>query len=100
MQGSIRVTHNRDIVPSVPPMWVGFHHVATEVWQVDFDVAHVRLLLAALNTRLRYALIASELLSELDSLLQGSNECASSSCCPEHKAEIRVDSILISIRAG
>lgn len=40
-QGSIRVTHNRDIVPSVPPMWVGFHHVATEVWQVDFDVAHV-----------------------------------------------------------
>ena len=41
VQGSIRVTHNRDIVPSVPPMWVGFHHVATEVWQVDFDVAHV-----------------------------------------------------------
>ena len=35
------MTHNRDIVPSLPPMWVGFHHVATEVWQVDFELAHV-----------------------------------------------------------
>lgn len=32
---SVRVTHNRDIVPSVPPTWVGFHHLATEAWQVD-----------------------------------------------------------------
>ena len=32
---SLRLTHNRDIVPSVPPTWVGFHHVATEAWQVD-----------------------------------------------------------------
>lgn len=32
---SVRLTHNRDIVPSVPPTWVGFHHVATEAWQVD-----------------------------------------------------------------
>ncbi|DBA78087.1 TPA: hypothetical protein ACH3X2_008060 [Trebouxia sp. C0005] len=32
---SVRVTHNRDIVPSVPPQYVGFHHVAREVWQLD-----------------------------------------------------------------
>lgn len=32
---SVRVTHNRDIVPSVPPQFVGFHHVAREVWQLD-----------------------------------------------------------------
>ena len=34
---SVRLTHNRDIVPSVPPTWVGFHHVATEAWQVDIE---------------------------------------------------------------
>jgi len=34
---SVRLTHNRDIVPSVPPTWVGFHHVATEAWQVDVE---------------------------------------------------------------
>ena len=38
---STRVTHNRDIVPSVPPTWVGFHHAATEAWQVDVDGAGV-----------------------------------------------------------
>ena len=38
---SVRVTHNRDIVPSVPPAWVGFHHVATEAWQVDVEGAGV-----------------------------------------------------------
>ena len=41
MQATVRFTHNRDIVPSLPPMWVGFHHVATEIWQVDFGIAHV-----------------------------------------------------------
>ena len=41
-QASWRFTHNRDIVPSWPPTWVGFHHVAREVWQVDFDGAGVR----------------------------------------------------------
>ena len=40
-QVSVRVTHNRDIVPSWPPMWVGFHHAATEVWVVDVGVAEV-----------------------------------------------------------
>ena len=35
VQESVRVTHNRDIVPSVPPQYVGFHHVAREVWQLD-----------------------------------------------------------------
>jgi predicted lipase len=30
-----RFTHNRDIVPSVPPGYMGFHHVAQEVWVVD-----------------------------------------------------------------
>lgn len=34
---SVRLTHNRDIVPSVPPTWIGFHHVATEAWQVDIE---------------------------------------------------------------
>ena len=38
---SVRVTHNRDVVPSVPPTWVGFHHVATEAWQVDVGGAGV-----------------------------------------------------------
>jgi predicted lipase len=26
-----RFTHNRDIVPSVPPGYMGFHHVSREV---------------------------------------------------------------------
>lgn len=30
-----RFTHNRDIVPSVPPGYMGFHHVSQEVWVVD-----------------------------------------------------------------
>ena len=38
---SVRVTHNRDIVPSVPPTWVGFHHAAREAWQVDVEGAGV-----------------------------------------------------------
>lgn len=41
-QESWRFTHNRDIVPSWPPQWVGFHHLPREVWQVDFGVAGVR----------------------------------------------------------
>lgn len=32
---SIRLTHRKDIVPTVPPQWLGFHHVAREVWSVD-----------------------------------------------------------------
>lgn len=30
-----RFTHNRDIVPSLPPGYMGFYHVAQEVWVVD-----------------------------------------------------------------
>ena len=30
-----RFTHDRDIVPSVPPGYMGFHHVSQEVWVVD-----------------------------------------------------------------
>jgi hypothetical protein len=30
-----RFTHNRDIVPSMPPAFLGFHHAAREVWIVD-----------------------------------------------------------------
>ena len=37
------MTHNRDIVPEWPPRWVGFHHVATEVWVIDISLAHVSL---------------------------------------------------------
>ncbi|EKF28044.1 lipase, putative, partial [Trypanosoma cruzi marinkellei] len=29
---SYRVTHKRDAVPHVPPMWFGFYHVPHEVW--------------------------------------------------------------------
>ena len=36
------MTHNRDLVPNWPPVWVGFHHVATEVWVIDVSIAHVR----------------------------------------------------------
>ncbi|KIZ06147.1 Lipase [Monoraphidium neglectum] len=32
---SWRFTHGRDIVPSVPPTYMGFRHVAREVWLVD-----------------------------------------------------------------
>lgn len=32
---SWRFTHGRDIVPSVPPQLMGFHHVSREVWLVD-----------------------------------------------------------------
>ena len=42
MQAHWRFTHNRDIVPSWPPTWVGFHHLPREVWQVDFGAAGVR----------------------------------------------------------
>lgn len=42
LQESWRFTHNRDLVPSWPPTWVGFHHLAREVWQVDFGAAGVR----------------------------------------------------------
>ena len=41
LQESWRFTHNRDLVPSWPPTWVGFHHLAREVWQVDFGAAGV-----------------------------------------------------------
>lgn len=30
-----RFTHNRDIVPSVPPGYMGFYHLSREVWLVD-----------------------------------------------------------------
>lgn len=30
-----RFTHNRDVVPSVPPGYMGFSHVAQEIWVVD-----------------------------------------------------------------
>ena len=30
-----RFTHNRDIVPSVPPPYMGFWHLAREVWVLD-----------------------------------------------------------------
>jgi Lipase (class 3) len=36
---SWRFTHGRDIVPSVPPLLMGFHHVSREVWLVDVDVS-------------------------------------------------------------
>ncbi|GBF94141.1 alpha beta-hydrolase [Raphidocelis subcapitata] len=32
-----RFTHGRDIVPSVPPTMLGFHHSSREVWLVDVD---------------------------------------------------------------
>jgi hypothetical protein len=32
-----RFTHERDIVPSVPPQLMGFHHAAREVWLVARD---------------------------------------------------------------
>lgn len=32
---SWRFTHGRDIVPSVPPQLLGFHHVSREVWLMD-----------------------------------------------------------------
>jgi hypothetical protein len=36
---SWRFTHNRDVVPSLPPSLIGFHHVAREVWQVGTTCA-------------------------------------------------------------
>mmetsp|Transcript_14208 Transcript_14208/g.37705 ORF Transcript_14208/g.37705 Transcript_14208/m.37705 type:complete len:505 (-) Transcript_14208:62-1576(-) len=30
---SMRMTHHKDIVPSLPPEYLGFHHVSREVWQ-------------------------------------------------------------------
>lgn len=30
-----RFTHNRDIVPSLPPVYMGFRHGAREIWVVD-----------------------------------------------------------------
>ena len=32
-----RFTHGRDIVPSLPPALMGFHHTSREVWLVDVD---------------------------------------------------------------
>ncbi len=31
MNESWRFTHNRDVVPSLPPYVIGYHHVANEV---------------------------------------------------------------------
>merc|ERR1711916_60900 len=39
---TFRVVHKNDIVPHLPPQWVGFHHVKTEVWaNEDQDVLKV-----------------------------------------------------------
>lgn len=35
---SIRMTHQSDIVPSLPPVSLGFHHVPREVWSFDVDI--------------------------------------------------------------
>ncbi|PRW34023.1 alpha beta-hydrolase [Chlorella sorokiniana] len=35
-----RFTHNRDIVPSVPPGYMGFYHLSREVWLVDILMGH------------------------------------------------------------
>ena len=32
---SIRVVNNYDIVPSLPPTFLGYHHIAREVWSVN-----------------------------------------------------------------
>lgn len=47
-QESFRITHNRDIVPSVPLQIMGFRHVPREVWQVDF-AGHEALTICADN---------------------------------------------------
>ena len=52
VQASYRFTHNRDIVPSWPPTWVGFHHLPREVWQVDFGDAGVRAPLSMSSNRM------------------------------------------------
>lgn len=31
----VRFTHNRDMIPSLPPMYMGFSHIPHEVWLVD-----------------------------------------------------------------
>ena len=31
----LRFTHNRDMIPSLPPVYMGFSHVAQEIWIVD-----------------------------------------------------------------
>jgi len=38
LQYSRRFTHNNDIVPSVPTQFMGFQHVATEVFVVDIKI--------------------------------------------------------------
>ncbi|PSC76800.1 alpha beta-hydrolase [Micractinium conductrix] len=35
-----RFTHDRDIVPSVPPGYMGFYHLSREVWLVDLLFGH------------------------------------------------------------
>lgn len=35
-----RFTHNRDIVPSVAPTYMGFWHISREVWIVDYAVTN------------------------------------------------------------
>lgn len=32
---NVRFTHNRDMIPSLPPMYMGFSHIPQEVWLVD-----------------------------------------------------------------
>jgi hypothetical protein len=39
---SWRFTHNRDVVPSLPPSVLGFHHTAREVWLVDVEAGILR----------------------------------------------------------
>ena len=32
---NFRFTHNRDMIPSLPPAYMGFSHIAQEIWLVD-----------------------------------------------------------------
>lgn len=32
---NFRFTHNRDMIPSLPPTYMGFSHIAQEIWLVD-----------------------------------------------------------------
>ncbi len=37
MEESWRFTHEKDIVPSLPPTFLGYHHVAREIWTLDVE---------------------------------------------------------------
>jgi hypothetical protein len=37
---SVRLVHTYDVVPQLPPAFLGYHHIAREVWSLETNQTH------------------------------------------------------------